>query len=484
MRRWWQVLGLVVVVLVPRTAAADRGEPLAAVREVLAQCQAAYHRLVDYRGTLRHEVGEGGALLRQDHIEATFRKPAFLSLRWQTGIFKGTTLLSRPAWNRGNLLIQLGEWFEYLTLSIPPTEVGDPFVPGLKDVNEWLTALTALAQRPASDRSMRQVELRTADPSLAEGQVLLLVPAFLIPFRDNTVSIYEFVIERGTGVPLELVLRGASGEVRQRMVYTDLQVNVGVPTQAFEWEDSVQGFRPLPRAEADIDLRGFIQNWQQRYSEIRDYAGIWIAEEWTGEGTSRRQVTFKFRKPFEVYLAWSTDGGGTREALFRHGWNEGRVRVRTALLGIPLIGDLEPDGYLARRWYSSPITEFGLNRLVERLQEQLLREWLRGELTVQFRGVQDYAERPCYVIEFQVPPSWGQERSAARIVMSWDVVQRVPLQYEAFDGADRLLERHAFRHLRLNVSLSDIDFTAANPAYGFLLFRHAPRLDRFLTGRE
>ncbi|MBI3302075.1 MAG: DUF1571 domain-containing protein [Deltaproteobacteria bacterium] len=471
----------VVVVLSPTLALADS---FAEVQEILAQCQAAYHRLVDYRGTLRHEVREGGPAARQDLIDATFRKPAFLSLRWQTGLYKGTTLLARPAWNRGNLLIKLGDWFDYLTLSVPPTEVGEPFVPGLKDVSEWLTALTALAQRPAWDRSLRQIETRTTDPNLAEGQVLLSVPAFLIPFRDNTVSSYDFVIERGTGVPMELVLRGGGGEVRQRLTYTDLQVNVGVPAQAFEWEDNAQGFRTLPRGEADIDLRGFIQNWQRRYAEIADYTGVWATEERRGEWMTRSRAAFKFRKPFDVYLAWAADGGGAREALFRQGWNDGRVRVRTALLGIPLIGDLAPDGYLARRGYHYPLTEFGLNRLVERLQEQLLREWLQGELEVRFRGVQDYEGHPCYVIEYQFPHSQGREPSAARVVTYWDVAQRVPVKYEAYDWADRLDERHEFRQLRLNVSLSDADFDAANPAYGFLLFRHAPRLDRFFTGRE
>ena len=66
----------------------------------------------------------------------------------------------------------------------------------------------------------------------------------------------------------------------------------------------------------------------------------------------------------------------------------------------------------------------------------------------------------------------------------WDVSQRVPVKYETFDSDGRLSERQEFRQLRLNVALTETDFDAANPTYGFLLFRRAPRLDRFLTGRE
>lgn len=485
MSRGWLAVFLVVAPLAGRAAAAAPVDSFAAVQEVLAQCQAAYHRLVDYRGTLRHEVRAEGAALRQDLIEVIFRKPSFLSLRWQTGIYKGTTLLVRPVWNQGNLLIKLGDWFDFVTLSVPPTEASEPFVPGVKDVSEWLAVLRALAQRPALDRSLRLVEVRTSDPTLTEGQVLLLVPAFLIPFRDNSVTTYEFVIERGTGVPLALVLRGSAGEVRQRMTYTDLQINVGVPAVAFSWEDGLEGGASLPQSGTDIDLRGFIQKWQHRYAEIVDYTGVWDAEERRGEGgMGRRQAAFKFRKPLDVYLKWETEGGA-REALFRQGWNDGRVRIRTLLMGIPVIGDLAPHGYLARRGSHYPLTEFGLNRLVERLQEQLLREWLRGELHVRFQGVQEFEGRPCYVLEFFLPRAQGSEHaSAARVVLWWDIAQRLPVKYEAFDQTERLTARHAFRQIRLDVSLSESDFDAANPAYGFLLFRQAPRLDRFLTGRE
>src|SRR5215475_4975376 len=102
--------------LVPQGGLAAEEGRAAEVQEILLQCQSAYYRLVDYRGTVRHEVGEGGTVLRQDLIELTFRRPGFLAMRWKTGVFKGTALLSRPNWNRGSLLIRLGDWFDYLTL--------------------------------------------------------------------------------------------------------------------------------------------------------------------------------------------------------------------------------------------------------------------------------------------------------------------------------------------------------------------------------
>lgn len=460
------------------------GDPFVEMQEVLRQCQAAYLRLVDYRGVLRHEVWESGKVLREEEIEATFRQPSFLMLHWQTGVFSGTKLVSRPSWNRGNLLVRLGGWFDFLTLSIPPTEIGEPFTPSIKDISEWLAALSMLARRSVADRSLRQVELRTRDSNFPEGHIGLFVPAFLVPFRDNRVSAYEFAIERGTGMPTELVLRGAGGEIRQRVIYRDLQVNIGVPAQIFDWEEQAGTGRTLPGDEAAIDVRRFIQNWQHRYMEITDYSGEWKLEERWGETLAQSFAVFKFRKPFEVYLSWESATGGRREALFRQGWNNGRVRVRTTLGGIPLIGDLEPHGYLARWGHRQPLSEFGLNRLVEILQGRLLDEWLHGEFGVKFHGLQDCFDSSCYVLEFSFSRNLDNERAPARVVIYWDVVARLPVRYEEFDWGNRLRERQEFHPLRVNTALRDTDFDAANPAYGFLLFPQAPRLDRFLTGRE
>jgi outer membrane lipoprotein-sorting protein len=456
------------------------------VIKVLAQCQEAYYRLEDYRGMVLHTIREADGSVREERIEVAFRKPGFLSLRWQSGLYKGTALLARPGWNQGNLLLRLGEWFDFITVSIPATEMGEPFVPAVRDMSDWLTALTSLMQRPVTDRSLRMVEVQTVAANLPEGQVRLSIPAFLIPFRDNAVSTYEFVIERGTGVPTELVLRGAGGEVRQRVTYTDVQVNVGLQAQLFTWEQD-KAEPPLPKSGTAIDLQGFIQHWQRRYGEITDYRGTWVAETGDESTVQRMQAAFKFRKPLDLYLQWEPGQGPFQEALFRHGWNNGRMRVRKAFWGIPLIGDIAPDGDLAQWGDVSFLTAFGLHGLVERLQEQVLRGWLRAELHPQFLGVQQHDGRPCYVLAFDFPTGPGRDYASARIVTTWDIAERLLVKYESFETiepTERLQERHEFLAVQVNTALGDDDFNAANPDYGFLLFRRAPWVDRFLTGRD
>lgn len=467
------------------------------VLKVLAQCREAYYRLDDYRGTVLHTVREADGETREERIEVAYRKPGFLSFRWESGLHKGAALLARPRWNQGNLMLRLGEWFDFLTISVPATELGEPFQPAVRDMSDWLTALAALAQRPVTDRSMRLIEVRMVAPSLAEGKMRLSVPAFLIPFRDNMVSTYEFIIERGTGIPTELTLRGVGGEARQHVMYTNLQVNVGLPTQLFSWEPNGEEPPSVTPSGTTMDLPRFTQSWQRRYAEITDYSGIWIVA--TGEegAAQRLRAAFKFRKPFDLYLRWESGEAGParfQEALFRQGWNDGRARVRRTLWGLPLVGDIAPDEVLPR-WGDSAsvslttmsLTTFGIHSLVERLQEELLRGWLRTELQTRFLGMQRHDGRWCYVVAFEFSTGPGQEYAAARIVTTWDIVERLLVKYESFATSEReasVQERHEFSTVRINAALRDHDFDAANPAYGFLLLRRTPWLDRFLTGRD
>lgn len=462
-------------------ATSDAGSP---VRDLLAQCQAAYYRLVDYQGSLHLEIGEKGVSTQQDVMSVAFRKPGFLSIHWQEGVHKDARLLVRPAWNRGNVFVRLGGWFDYVSLSVPATEIGEPFAPNLKDVSEWLSALVGLAQRPASDRSLQLVKLRSGDPTLAEGRVVLAIPAFLIPFRDNTVATYEFLIERGTGIPHELVLRDAGGEVRQRLTYTDLQINVGVPSQVFNWEDMTDETQGIPQKDATIDLRRFSQHWLRRYGEINDYTGQWITRGQGGVEDNEKQMLFKFRKPFDLYLHWTPQRRTVQEALFRQGWNRGRVRLRMDFGGLPLIGDLPLDGPFASHYLPPFLSDFGINRLVERLQEWMLRAWLREELEVRFLGVQNHDERPCYVLEVAFSSNQGKADSPARVLTFWDIGHQVPVKQTVFNQRGEIKEYQEFRQLQMNTALGESDFDAANPAYGFLLLRGAPGLDWFLTGRE
>ena len=144
MKRWLVLtfVALVCLSLAPMSPA--QAATHNTVQAVLVECRAAYFRLVDYRGTLQHEIYTPDHEPERQDIAVLYRKPGFLSMDWQSGLYAGTRLLARPGWNNGNFLLRLGGWFDFVQVSAPLIEISSPFIPSLKDVQEWLSALLAL----------------------------------------------------------------------------------------------------------------------------------------------------------------------------------------------------------------------------------------------------------------------------------------------------------------------------------------------------
>ena len=84
--RWIVFVGVLCCIRLLQTPA--RADTLQDVLDILLQCQTTYYRLEDYQGTLRRDIEGRDASSRQETLEVVFRKPGFLSVRWQSGLYK------------------------------------------------------------------------------------------------------------------------------------------------------------------------------------------------------------------------------------------------------------------------------------------------------------------------------------------------------------------------------------------------------------
>jgi hypothetical protein len=60
-------------------------------------------------------------------------------------------------------LFTWGDWFDFVTLNLPPTDVGSPYS-WIKDLSEWLSALAMLSQRLTPGLGAAAEKLRMHDP--------------------------------------------------------------------------------------------------------------------------------------------------------------------------------------------------------------------------------------------------------------------------------------------------------------------------------
>lgn len=180
-------------------------------------------------------------------------------------------------------------------------------------------------------------------------------------------------------------------------------------------------------------------------------------------------------KPFSVYLNFrKPEFVAGREVIYVEGHNNGKLIAHEGGFKgrfIPTVY-LTPTSTLAMRNCKYPITEIGIKKLTAMLIEKGVRDRKAGPCKVRILRGAKVKSRVCTCIEVR-----HDERRPvydfhmARIFLDNEL--KVPIRYEAYgwpesEGADPpLLEEYTYMKMRLNVGLTDKDFSEKNPKYNY-----------------
>ncbi len=244
-----------------------------------------------------------------------------------------------------------------------------------------------------------------------------------------------------------------------------------------------------PRLKSNHPLVPALEIALERYAyisdNVRDYTCM-IAkrERLDGQLGPYEHIFVKFRDervqdgkvitPFSVYMKFlapkSIEG---REVLYVKGHNDGDVLVRKGGQRTSYIDLwLEPEGRMAMRDNHYPITEFGMKNMVARLIEIAQEDMRYGECQVDITKNVKLDGQSCTAIEVRHPVRRDYFRfHLARILI--DDASQLPVHYSAYSWPEnpgegpQLIEEYTYRKLRINVGLTDQDFSRQNPKYGF-----------------
>ncbi|MBX7072370.1 MAG: DUF1571 domain-containing protein [Pirellulales bacterium] len=178
-------------------------------------------------------------------------------------------------------------------------------------------------------------------------------------------------------------------------------------------------------------------------------------------------------QPFSVYMYFmGPPNMRGQEVLYVEGQNNNELQAH----GVGLknaIGtvSLSPTGRMAMKGNRYPITELGVENLVQRLLEVGERDTRYGECDVQFLKAKING-RGCTCIQVTHPvPRRNFLFHLARIYVDDEL--NIPIRYESFDwpsragGPPELIEEYTYQNLKLNNNFTDLDFDIRNPKYGF-----------------
>lgn len=208
---------------------------------------------------------------------------------------------------------------------------------------------------------------------------------------------------------------------------------------------------------------------------IADYSCIVHKRERVEGVLGEHQAMFcKVRhKPFSVYMYFlSPPNLKGQEVLFVEGQNNGNLHAHsTGVKGIVGTVSLDPRGHMAMRNNRYPITELGVQNLIQRLIEVGEHDANYGECDVQFLKAK-ISNRPCTCIQVVHPTARRNFRfHIAQIFV--DDEMNLPIRFASYDwparqgGEPQLLEEYTYQNVKLNNGFTDADFDTQNPKYGF-----------------
>jgi hypothetical protein len=220
-------------------------------------------------------------------------------------------------------------------------------------------------------------------------------------------------------------------------------------------------------------------------NDVRDYtATIVKRERIDGELTEQEFMSAKIRNrkvdsdgrivvPLSVYLKFlAPKAKKGREVIWVEGANNGKlIGHGTGVEGFITVY-LDPTGYFSMKGNRYPITDIGIETLVDKLIEKGERDRKRDECEVQFYKGAKINGRACTLLQVTHPVKRDYfDFNVAEIFIDDEL--NVPVRYAAYQwpttpgGKPILDEEYTYMNIKLNVGLTDADFDPKNPAYEY-----------------
>jgi hypothetical protein len=216
---------------------------------------------------------------------------------------------------------------------------------------------------------------------------------------------------------------------------------------------------------------------REALKEVRDYTAIFTKNELINGRMVKQVMEIKLReKPFSVYLKNRSGQEAGREVIYVAGANGGNVLAHE--MGIKAIAgtvSIRPNGREVMEENHYPLTRIGISNMLEtahQIWESEMKNSDPKEVDVKFFPNAKLGEVACEALQI----THKLQRRELRFHLSrlyFDKETKLPIRAERFGFPRRagekppLIEEYTYSNLKTNVRLTNADFDARNPNYGF-----------------
>ncbi len=210
-----------------------------------------------------------------------------------------------------------------------------------------------------------------------------------------------------------------------------------------------------------------VEQMESSYSQVKDYRAIFHKQERVdGKLLPEETILLKFQEPLKIYMKWISEPLNGTEALYVKGKYENKLIAHSGgILGMITVS-LDPRSPTAMKG-RHPITESGFGFIIEQIRRNLDRALQYSEFQIIRMGEEYFNGRPTTVVESRFTPREGRKYYAFRAVIHVDKELMLPVSSAFYDEKDRLFEEYSYINVKLNIGLTDIDFSPQNEKYRF-----------------
>lgn len=205
--------------------------------------------------------------------------------------------------------------------------------------------------------------------------------------------------------------------------------------------------------------------------KLRDATYIFYRTEYIeGKLHPEEKIAVKHRFPHDIYMKWVGSQKTGREVLHKSGWNEGKIRVSLGSMTPTL--NLDPRGSMAMDGERHSIFDLGPVRLTQLIVRDAKRIRANPALVVKAtdQGKKTWYGESTSCVSAELPKAQDPKLYAHKMNLCVSDRHNVPLWIELYDvedGALRMIERYGYENLKVNVGLTDADFSPDHADYGF-----------------
>jgi hypothetical protein len=193
---------------------------------------------------------------------------------------------------------------------------------------------------------------------------------------------------------------------------------------------------------------------------VRDFTCTFIKQERIdGVLGPAQEVDVKFlAHPYSVAMHWTKNAPISDRLLYVEGANDDNLLLRPKGM-LSWMGTVrrKPDSPQVMANTLHPVTMFSFERGLESMLKVDRVAAERHEFKSEFLGYKTVADRLTLVLQRDLPAC--NNYPAARTLIYIDPKLLVPVAVEAWDWDDQLISRYVYKDVRMNVGLTEDDFT-------------------------